>query len=296
MSFNTKLKIACIGAGKMLTALISGLVAQGYPPGHIIATRRDLSALEYLAKRLAIQVTADNAHAAAQADIIILGVKPKQVVAVLPELQPCCQGKLIVSILAGVSVHSLQLGLASGTETATGLSVIRAMPNLPCQITQGITGLFAAVGVSAEHKQWVQNLFAVVGKTLWLQQEAMMHVLTVVSGSGPAYFFLLQEYLMSFACQQGFARDEAETLVQQTMLGAAMMSGQCKEDVSTLRAMITSPGGVTEEVMHYLKQHNLEQIWSAALTSGRVHSHMLAQNGDARNDAKNTEQLKKNSD
>ena len=72
MSFNTKLKIACIGAGKMLTALISGLVAQGYPPGHIIATRRDLSALEYLAKRLAIQVTADNAHAAAQADIIIL--------------------------------------------------------------------------------------------------------------------------------------------------------------------------------------------------------------------------------
>ena len=266
-----KYKVACIGAGKMLTALIGGMLKQGYDPQHIMATRRDNTALQNLATDFGIQVSDNNRDAASWADIIILGVKPAQFTPILSSLAEVCRGKLIISVMAGVSTAQLKSSL-----TGDDWSVVRAMPNLPCQSAQGVTGLFAAHGVSAEQRQWTEQLFTTLGVVLWLQDEAKMHALTVISGSGPAYFLLLQEYLIAFARQEGFSEQEAETLVHHTARGAAAMLMQSDYSAQKLRSMISSPGGVTEKIIRSVEQDQLQEIWQRAWLAGCLHSEGMA--------------------
>ena len=281
-------KVACIGAGKMLTALIGGMIDQGYDPQHIMATRRDADALQALSERFAIQVSDDNHYAASWADVIILGVKPLQFAELLSGLSETCQSRLIISVMAGVDTGKLKSCLNHATEnTFDDWAIVRAMPNLPCQLSQGVTGLFADDRVSIEQKKWTEQLFAALGVVLWLSDEAKMHALTVISGSGPAYFFLLQEYLVAFAMRQGFSQQEAETLVNHTAAGAVNMlrkselsqteSGQADHSAKALRAMISSPGGVTEKVISTLEQDQLQQIWQQALSAGCLHSEGMAE-------------------
>ena len=276
LSSITKYKIACIGAGKMLTALISGIINQGYDPKLITATRRDKTALQHLSDQFSIHTSVNNCHAVSQADVVILGIKPTHIAEVLPELVQLCQNKLIISVMAGVSTGNIKSQLTSVSGGASdSLPVIRAMPNLPCQIARGITGLFASVQVNAAQKNWVEQVFTALGKVLWLQDEEKMHPLTVISGSGPAYFFLLQEYLINFAREQGFSQQEADMLVRQTALGTGSMSEQSGYSVEVLRSMITSPGGVTEKVIKTLEAEGSEQLWQKALVDGCLHSKKL---------------------
>ena len=273
----SKYKVACIGTGKMLTALIGGMLKWGYDSRYIIATRRNPAALQNLATDFGIQVSDNNHHAASWADVIILGVKPAQSGPILSSLAEVCRGKLIISVMAGVSTEQIKSCLTGDeSKVLDDWPVVRAMPNLPCQSAQGVTGLFAAHGVSAEQRQWTEQLFSTLGVVLWLQDEAKMHALTVISGSGPAYFLLLQEYLIAFAKEQGFSQQEAETLVHHTARGAATMLMQSDHSAQSLCTMISSPGGVTEKVIRSLEQDQLQKIWQRAWSAGCLHSEGMA--------------------
>ncbi len=260
--------IAFIGAGNMAGALIAGLIADGTDPATLLASDPDAGRRERLSANYGIRTLADNAAAVRAADVVVLAVKPQLLREVLSALQPALAERrpLLISIAAGIRTASLSAWAGAD------LPLVRAMPNTPAMIQAGASGLFAAPGVSAAQRDDAERILRAVGMVSWLDDEDTMDAVTAVSGSGPAYYFLVMEAMEAAARDLGLEPDVAHLLTLQTALGAARMAIEAKAEPGELRRNVTSPGGTTERALQALEDGGLRALFREALTAARDRS------------------------
>jgi pyrroline-5-carboxylate reductase len=264
--------IAFIGGGNMATSLISGLIADGCAPHNIWVADPDAAKLAELVARFSVNTTHSNQQAVAQTQVIVLAVKPQAMPAVVQELGVTQHpgSPLIISIAAGVRVNDINAWLGGKT------AIVRAMPNTPALVQSGATALYANALVSADQHNLAESILRAVGMVLWLDDEAQMDAVTALSGSGPAYFFLVMEVLENAAVRLGLARNDARLLTLQTAFGAAKMALESAEHSATLRARVTSPGGTTEQAVKVLQEGGIQDLFDAALRAAHARSNELA--------------------
>lgn len=269
-----KKNLCFIGAGNMATALIGGLITNGYPAEKLYAADPHSEQLSKLKTQFKIQTTTDNQTAIKNADIVILCVKPqslKEVVLALAEnLQQ--QKPLLISIAAMIPVPQIQEWVGAP------ISIIRCMPNTPALIRKGATGLFANPYVSEEQKKIAEEIMQAVGVTTWIANEKQMDVVGILSGSGPAYFFYLMEILQATAEKMGLDKETAKLLTLQTGVGATELASESIKDLKVLRQEVTSKGGITEKAFEILEQVNWEKIFLEAFTAACERSRQIAKN------------------
>jgi pyrroline-5-carboxylate reductase len=265
-------RLAFIGAGNMASALIGGLVKQGFQPAQITASDPYPATLEKLKSIAPVALTSDNDAAVADADVVVLAVKPQVMKQVLQPLVATLQAKrpLIISIAAGIEIASIERWLGGA------LPIVRCMPNTPALVQLGATGLFANTAVSAVQRKLADSILRAVGIALWVDSEAQLDAVTAVSGSGPAYFFLVMEAMQAAGEQLGLSTETAKMLTLQTALGAARMALDSDVDTAELRRRVTSPNGTTERAIASFERDNLRDIFVRALTDCRDRSQELA--------------------
>lgn len=254
--------VAFIGAGNMSRSIISGLVTSGYPADKITASNPSMPKLDALHQAFSINITQDNAKAVADADVVVLAVKPQLMEQVCQDLAQATDlsGKVFVSIAAGLPVERLQTML--GGE----YPVIRTMPNTPSALGKGMTGLYASERVLNEDKTFAGELMSAVGEVVWVEEESGIDGVIAAAGSSPAYFFLFLESMQAKAEELGFDHDTARKMVQQAMLGAAeMVCHNPQLELSELRAQVTSKGGTTAKAVEYFQQHGLPEMVGNAM-------------------------------
>ena len=260
----------------MGTSLISGLIANGHPVTNLHAIDPDENQRSRVETRYGIRTSTGSAEAVPTADVIVLAVKPQTVKTALATIKETLQDNspLVLSIAAGVRTDAISNALG-GT-----CPVVRAMPNTPVLLRSGATGLYAAAGVSPSRREAAENIMRAVGVVVWLDDESLLDTVTAVSGSGPAYFFLIVELLEKIAVDMGLSRAQAHLLSVDTALGAARMLKESGEDAATLRQRVTSPGGTTEKALQAFEEGGLEQLLRRALTACRARSVELAERAD----------------
>lgn len=264
--------ISFIGGGNMCSSLVGGLIADGYDPERIRVSDPGEEALASLRARFGVHTTHDNREAAAGAGVVVLAVKPQILPKVAAELAPVVRehGTLVVSIAAGIRTTDLQRWLGAGA------ALVRTMPNTPALVKSGATALFATAAVTAAQRDQAESVLRAVGLTLWLESEEQMDAVTALSGSGPAYFFLVMEAMQGAAQAIGLPERTARLLTLQTAFGAAKMALESDEEPSLLRQRVTSPGGTTERALNVLEKGNLRELFHDALTAARDRSRELA--------------------
>jgi len=262
--------IAFIGVGNMAGAIIRGLIQNGYPADLITGTARNDEKRDAFAQELGINMTHDNGVAVADADVIVLCVKPAQMADVVAGFKSVITSdQLYISVAAG-------LGLDSLADWLGDVAIVRSMPNTPAQLGAGMTGLIANERVSDAHKDWVSELFASVGDSLWVEDENHMHTVTALSGSAPAYFFRFLEAMIKSGQAQGLDEDSCRKLASYTMLGAARMVTETPEDISQLRKNITSPNGTTEQALNSFEANEIDQFVDQAMQACITRSNEMA--------------------
>lgn len=269
--------LAFIGGGNMARSLIGGLIRQGWPATRIACADPYEPSRTALAEEFGIRTSAENGAIAQGSAVWLLAVKPQMMKAVCTELHTTSQSQkpLVLSIAAGISLNSLAAWL--GAEAR----LIRSMPNTPALLGAGVTALFAQPAVSAEERGLAQRLLAAAGSTVWLESEALMDAVTAVSGSGPAYFFLLIEAMQAAARAQGLPPDVAAKLVTETALGAARMVCEGGEDAALLRQRVTSPGGTTQAALEVLERSGFrEHVQQAIAKATQRGAQLSLQFGD----------------
>lgn len=249
-------RIAVIGAGHMGGAIIGGLLAADYPAERIVATCAHPQRALALQQQFAIQAGCDNRAAAEQADIVLFCVKPGVLPQVAREVADIIieRDVLVISIAAGMMVKQL-----SGYLHET-VPIICAMPNTPALIGWGATVLYANKQVTVEQRQEAEQIFSSVGTTLWLDQEDHLFTVAALSGSGPAYFFLLMQALEEAAMHLGLPAHIAKSLIVQTALGSAHMVDKTSLSPAELCRQVASPGGGTEQALRVLELENFRQL------------------------------------
>lgn len=253
-------KIAFIGAGNMATAIIAGLLDGGYDPSHITASDLNADQLARLANDFGINTTEDNSQAVAQAEVVVLAVKPQVLAPVCRALAPALRHRpLIISIAAGIGCDSLSQWL--GSEQA----IVRCMPNTPSLVRVGASGLFANNRVVASQKVVAESVLSAVGLALWLADESQLHAVTAVSGSGPAYFFYVMEAMIKAGVEQGLPESVARQLTIETALGAATLAKAETVAPEVLRQRVTSPNGTTEQAVLSFDRDNLTEVVARAM-------------------------------
>lgn len=259
---NTSSKIAFIGAGNMAKAIIGGLLAEGFKRINVIASGPRQETLDRVANEFGINVTTDNKAAAAQADVVVLAVKPQMLKEVCLNLADSLGHKpLIISLAAGITTDSIASWL--GGENA----IVRCMPNTPSQVRVGASGLFANPQVSPAQRSTANTILGAVGIVQWVNDEALINPVTAVSGSGPAYFFLVMEAMIEAGLELGLTRESATELTLQTALGAAILAKQSDVDVGELRRRVTSPKGTTEQAINSFENDQIRAMFSRAMTA-----------------------------
>ncbi len=267
--------ICFIGGGNMATSLIGGLIAQGHPADSISVSDPNESQRSELEQQFSIKTFSDCAPAMENADIVVLAVKPQIMKTVASDVaiaaKQSAKQPLFVSIAAGINLFSLQTWL--GQEQA----IVRCMPNTPSLIQLGASGLFANEHTSIVQKNLAETVLKAAGIVQWVQSEAEIDAVTAVSGSGPAYYFLLMEAMIDAGVDLGLSRETASELTIQTAIGAAQMAKESDVDVAELRRRVTSPGGTTEQAINTFEGAHLRDIVKAALNSANRRSGELAE-------------------
>jgi pyrroline-5-carboxylate reductase len=264
---------AFIGGGNMGGALIRGLLARGLAADRISVGEAMQSRRIQLADELGVHVTADNQEAAAGADVVVLAVKPQDMAATAQGLHDLLATRkpLVLSIAAGIRVANL------AGWCGAGVPVVRAMPNRPALNSAGASAMFAGPGLEASHRKLAEDVLGAAGTTVWVPDESLLDVVTALSGSGPAYFFLLAELMTDAAVKLGMARDSALELAIQTLYGSGRMARESDGDLARLRAEVTSKGGTTEAALRSFEAANLRAIVAAALAAATDRGRELAQ-------------------
>lgn len=239
------MKIAFIGGGNMARSLIGGIVESGVDAADIIVADPVSAICESLSNDFGILTATDNDHAVEHADIVVLAVKPQLMKTALSPLANQFSGKLIISIAAGV----LSQDMASWAGSKN-VAVVRCMPNTPALLQCGATALYANDNVTANQKQQAQTVLSAVGEAAWVDKETQLDAITALSGSGPAYFFLLMESMVNAAEEMGLSTELAKRFAIQTALGAARMAGEGNDSPAQLRKNVTSPAGTTEAAIN----------------------------------------------
>ena len=266
-------KLAFIGGGNMTRAIVAGLIDSGFDASNLFISEPVAEARESLTNDFpGITTTADNKAVAAVASCVLLSVKPQILAAVCRELRQTVQDTrpLVVSIAAGTRGADIDTWLGGG------LSVVRIMPNQPALLRLGVSGLFANKHTSSAERQTAAEIIGAVGSVVWVDSEADIDAVTAVSGSGPAYFFLLIDALMKTAVDLGIAEDVARTLAIETANGAAALAAAESESMDSLIARVRSPGGTTAAALDSLENANVRDIFSTAITAARDRAQVLA--------------------
>lgn len=264
--------LSFIGGGNMARSLIGGLIADGWPVDRLRVADPNPEQCKILASRFGIATETDNLAAIQAADVLLLAVKPQVMREVAQGIASAVQDRrpLVISIAAGIRASDLDRWLGGDC------AIVRCMPNTPAMVQSGATGLFATARVTTAQRDMAESILRAVGLTLWLDNEDLMDAVTALSGSGPAYFFLIMEALQAAGVQLGLPADTARLLTLQTAFGAAKMALESDEDASTLRQRVTSPGGTTEHALQVMEAGNLRDMIQKALTAARDRSRELA--------------------
>lgn len=266
---NSRVKLVFIGGGNMAASLIGGLVAKGHAPENIVACDPVEDARKRLESEYGIQTSSDNFPAVKDADVVVLAVKPQVIGQVAKGFAGALKHRpLIISIVAGIPVsvlNGLLVGSATGDNETRAFPLVRCMPNTPALLQAGATGLFATTAVSEAQKKRAEVILAAVGTTAWVSKEEQIDAVTAVSGSGPAYFFLVMEAMMAAGEKLGLPIEVARDLTLQTAMGASRMALESDVDIAELRRRVTSPGGTTEAALAALESQGLEGVFENAL-------------------------------
>ncbi len=265
--------IAFIGGGNMGRALVAGLIARGAAPADLaVADPRD-AACASLRNDFGIRASADGAGLASRADILVLAVKPQVMGEALAPLAPVLARRrpLVISVAAGVRIASLA-GWCGGD-----LAIVRAMPNRPALCNAGITGLYAPADTAPEARQRATEVMAAVGETVWVGREDDLDVVTALSGSGPAYFFLLAEELEKSGIRRGLEPATARRLAVATLHGAGRLAFEGDGDLAGLREAVTSRGGTTEAALRSFAAAHFGDSVAAAVDAAVKRGRELAE-------------------
>ncbi len=261
--------IAFIGGGNMARSLVGGLVARGQAPGSLRVAEPVPMLRDALAADFGVHAHATAAQAADGAGTWVLAVKPQVLREVCESLAPLARGQrpLVVSIAAGITTGQIDRWLGGGQ------AVVRTMPNTPALLGAGATGLYANPAVDADRRRAAETLMQATGITAWITDEALMDAVTAVSGSGPAYVFLLAEAMQAAGEAQGLSPETARRLVVQTLLGASRMLDESSDPAAVLRQRVTSPGGTTQAAIESFEAGGfrtlVDQAVAAATRRGR---------------------------
>ncbi len=254
------LKITFIGGGNMGEAILAAVLDKHLTTVQSI-TVNDVSQerREYLAKQYGVSVTSDNRQAIAEADVIILAIKPQNLTEVMTNLKgTLTPEQLVLSIIAGARLDTISKGLEHR-------AVVRAMPNTPAQISRGMTVWTTTGDVTAQQKEWVGSILGTMGHEIAVDNEDQIDMATAVSGSGPAYLFLFVEALVDAAVQLGLSFDMAQELVLTTVLGSGHLIEESDREPAELRRMVSSPGGTTAEALKELEKGNFTDLIARAV-------------------------------
>ena len=265
----TNKKIAFIGGGNMAEALIKGLIAAGTAkPDHILVTDVSVDRLAHLHQTYGV-MQKGNVEAAREADIIILCVKPQVVERVLADISSAVDAKkLVISIAAGIVIAKIEKGLKESSH------VVRVMPNTPALVLAGAAALAGGKHATSDDLALTQSIFNSVGRAV-IVEEKLMDAVTGLSGSGPAYVFMIIDALSDAGVKEGLPRPLALELAAQTVYGAAKMVLETKEHPGKLRDMVTSPGGTTIEGLHALEKGKLRATLMNAVEAATTRSREL---------------------
>ena len=266
------LDLAVLGGGNMGRALIGGLLRQGLRPERLAVGERGEAARAALEREFGVAATTYNAAAVRTAKVVVVAVKPQHVNEVLQPLAETFARTrpLVVCVAAGIRVAALQQWC--GPE----VPVVRAMPNRPALLGAGVTGLYVPEGITAAHAQLAEQVLRSVGEVVRVESEAALDVVTALSGSGPAYFFLLAELMAEAGTALGLSTQAARTLSVGTLHGAGELARSGDGDLARLRAEVTSKGGTTEAALRTFATAGLDQIVSRAVAAAAQRSRELA--------------------
>jgi len=267
------IKIGFIGGGNMARSLIGGLLNNGWRADRIMIGEPDAFNASLLQKvDAALTLTTDNSAVVDNSDVVILAIKPQLFPQVVPQLQEALARTrpMLVSIAAGVTIGSIRRW--AGEE----LPIVRCMPNTPALVQSGATGMFANTAVSDKLRNVAESILRAVGLAVWLDSEGQLDAVTALSGSGPAYWFLMMEAMQSAAMTLGLSEETAKILSLQTAFGAAKLALESDADFATLRERVTSKGGTTEAALKVFEAHKLRDTVSAAMNAAAERSHELA--------------------
>lgn len=268
--------IAFIGGGNMARSLVGGLIARGVAANRLHVAEPVAELRDALARDFGVAVFDTAGDAVAGADLWLLAVKPQVMRSVCESLSAVAQANrpLLVSIAAGITATQLQRWLGGD------VAIIRAMPNTPALLGAGVTGLYANAQVSTAGRDRAEGLLASAGKTVWIEDEALMDAVTAVSGSGPAYVFLLAEAMEAAAKAEGLGDSAARTLVVQTLLGAARMLDESGEAPAELRKRVTSPNGTTQAAIETFQRGGFEPLVAQAIAAASARGRQLSAAND----------------
>jgi len=252
--------IAFLGGGNMAASLIGGLLSAGHAAENLRVAVRGAESVERLRLRFGVAATTQLSDCVAGAGIVVLAVKPQQAADVLRGLQ-LAPGAVLISVAAGLRIETLRRWLGAAP------TIVRAMPNTPALFGAGVTGAYLPPEAPATAKAQADALLRTAGATCWVEREELIDAVTALSGSGPAYYFLLTEILAEAGVSLGLDAATAEQLARLTFTGAATMLSETGIDAATLRAQVTSKGGTTEAAVAALESADLRRIFQTALVA-----------------------------
>lgn len=264
-------KIVFIGGGNMARSLIGGLIADGLSAQQIHVLDTQANVLNALQQNYGVQVHDDLANAVQSAEVIVLAVKPQQMQDMVKALSTVWPANaVLISIAAGIRLGDLNRWLRQ-----PAAAIVRAMPNTPSLVQAGATALFANDQVCHQQREQAEAILRAVGLAIWLDDETKMDAVTALSGSGPAYFFLVMEAMENAATALGLPQETARLLCLETAFGAAKMALESGVPANQLRQQVTSPGGTTERAIHELEDGGLHGLFENALVAAALRAREL---------------------
>lgn len=267
------LDLAILGGGNMGRALIGGLLRQGMRPEHLTVGERHHAAQAALRRDFGLTAVPDNGAAVRQANVVVVAVKPQDVAAVLSPIasELARTRPVVLSVAAGVRIAALRHWCGPQ------IPVVRAMPNRPALVGAGVTGLYAPAPISPGHVSLAERVMRSVGEVVRVDTEDALDVVTAISGSGPAYFFLLAELMARAGTDLGLSAHAARTLSVATLHGAGLLAHSGTGDLAQLRAEVTSKGGTTEAALRTFEAAGLREIVARAVQAAAARSRELAE-------------------
>ena len=264
------MKISFIGGGNMADAILSAILNKNLSqPSDVIASDIKEERRQYLYKKYGVKVTSDNTQAIRNTDVVVLAIKPQSLVEVMPvikgQLKPA---QLVLSIIAGVRIQTLRSGLGYSR-------IVRAMPNTPAQIGDGMTAWTVTPEATEQQKGWARAILGALGKEIYFEDEKYLDMATAVSGSGPAYVFFFAEAMAAAAVQIGLTPGVAEQMVLQTLVGSVHLLQKSDKTPAELRRMVTSPGGTTAEAIAQFEKGDFSGLVARAVSAAHERARQL---------------------